>query len=174
MKRRMTFGRGLLVAFVAAILATAIAMAVPFWGMPFSWAALFLIPGYLFAVAPTLRRGVAAGVVVLAILSAVAFVGLPVVEIGLVALAITRAGLLFPSRPLRGIAVECLFVGSGVLLAFLLVAPGALGVGLAVWGFFLVQSAYPLFAGADESVAKRADDPFESAMARANALIEDR
>ena len=174
MKRRMTFGRGLGVAFVAAIVATGIAMTVPAWGLPFSWAALILVPGYLLAVAPSVRRGIVAALVAFAVLGGVAVIGFPIAELALLVLGIVRASLLFPTRPLRGIATECVFLGAGVGLGFLLFAPGALGVGLATWGFFLVQSCYPLFAGDRESAAASPDDPFNAAMARARALLEDR
>ena len=174
MKRRMTFGRGLAVAFVAAIVATAIAMAVPPWGMPFSWAALILVPGYLFAVAPSVRRGVVSALAVFALLGGVMVLGFPVAELGLLLLAIVRATLLFPTRPLRGIVTECVFLGAGIGLAMLLFAPGPLGVGLATWGFFLVQSCYPLFAGTSVATVKRPEDPFVAAMNRASALLEER
>lgn len=173
-KRRMTFGRGLAVAFIAAVIATAIGMAVPRWGLPFSSAALVLVPGYLLAVAPTLRRGIASALIAFAVLGGVAVVGFPVAELGLLVLGITRGTLLFPTRPLRGIVTEGVFLSAGIGLGVLLFAPGTLGVGLATWGFFLVQSCYPLFAGSGTQTAPRQDDPFNAAMARASALLEDR
>lgn len=174
MKRRMTFGRGLAVAFVAALIATCVAMTRWAWGFPLSATALFVVPFYLLAVAPSTRRGIASAVGAFGLLGAAAFLGFPLVGLGLLLLGVVRATLLFPSRPLRGIATECLFLGGGVVLATVLFAPGALGVGLATWGFFLVQSCYPLFAGSSESAPNRPEDPFDAAMARASALLEDR
>jgi hypothetical protein len=133
---------------------------------------------YVAAIAPGIARGIAA-----ALLSVVIAVGFAVV-VGTsgaavygaaVALGVARSGLLYRSRSARALAVEALLLGGGLLLARFLFAPGALGTALALWGFFLVQSAFFAIGGVrvrDAHVA--APDRFECARRRALALLDER
>ncbi|RIL01431.1 MAG: hypothetical protein DCC71_17730, partial [Proteobacteria bacterium] len=65
-------------------------------------------------------------------------------------------------------------LGGGLALARFVAAPGALGIALALWSFYGVQSAFFLAGGVRERAADGAGaDRFERARRRALALLED-
>jgi hypothetical protein len=90
-----------------------------------------------------------------------------------IALGLARSGLLYRSRGARGIAIEALLLGGGLVLARFLMATGVLGPALALWGFFLVQSAFFAIGGPQMREAAVVGDRFESARRRALALLEE-
>lgn len=90
-----------------------------------------------------------------------------------IGIGVSRSGLLHRARAGRAIATEIALLGGGLLLARFLAAPGVLGIALALWGFFLVQSGFFLIGGiAERNGNPRNTDPFESAHRRALALLE--
>ncbi|HEX9734812.1 MAG TPA: hypothetical protein VGG06_22800 [Thermoanaerobaculia bacterium] len=127
-------------------------------------------------IAPDLRRGVAAAAGAGVLLGFTALVA-PWLDAVLAAcavvLAVGRSGLLFRRSPARVFAVEAALLGGGLVLARLLGGPGPLGVGAAVWGFFLVQALYPAIGGArPRSDRPPGVDRFEDARRRALAVLE--
>lgn len=125
--------------------------------------------------ATTQLRSAAAMLVVVTIAMAGAFLtGAPGgVALGAaVGIAVARSGLLAQRRIGRGIAVEIALVGGGLALARFVAATGALGTALALWSFFLVQSAWFLIGGAAERAPAGVADRFEEARRRALALLE--
>ena len=90
------------------------------------------------------------------------------------AIGIARSGLLYRARAARAVLLEILLVGVGLLLARWLATPGAIGVSLALWGFFGVQAGFFAVGGVR---GRRADagsgDRFEDARRRALALLEE-
>jgi len=90
-----------------------------------------------------------------------------------VVLAVGRSALCHRKTSARSVVIEAALIGGGLVFARFLAGRSPLALVLAVWGFYLVQSFYPLLAG----VPTRADtgrhpDPFEDACGRALALLE--
>jgi len=90
------------------------------------------------------------------------------------ALGVARSGLLYRARAARALVVEGALLGGGLLLARWLATPGPLGVALALWGFFGVQSGFFAIGGVrlrppDTGGADR----FEHARRRALELLEE-
>jgi hypothetical protein len=178
--KRNRFGRSVMLAAIAGAAWPAFALvATPFLG---SSAALSLYAVgatavHVAAIGPSLARGVAA-----ALVSVLIAVGLGVVVgtsgaavLGAaLALGIGRSGLLYRSRGARALAVEVVLLGGGLLLARFLFTPGTLGIALAIWGFFLVQSAFFAIGGVRvRGAGAGASDRFESARRRALALLDE-
>jgi hypothetical protein len=89
-------------------------------------------------------------------------------------LATARSAISYRAAPARAVVTEVALVGGGLLFARTLAGPSAFGVMLAVWGFFLVQSAFFLVGGVQaRRHGSTGRDPFEEAHARALALLED-
>lgn len=126
--------------------------------------------------APSLRRGLGAGVVVgvLGACLAVATRSLPELALGLaVVLATTRGAFLYRRPSSRAVAIEVALIASGLLFARFLAGPSLVSITLAVWGFLLVQSCFFLVPGARPSERTVAQsDPFDAAHARAYALLD--
>jgi len=88
-------------------------------------------------------------------------------------LAVTRGALACPGRGARGWAVEATLAALGLAFAASLAGSGPLGLGLAVWSFYLVQSVFFLVGGARAAADPRPEvDPFDAAHARVVSLIE--
>lgn len=130
---------------------------------------------YLFVIAPSVARGfaiaglaaVAAGVVgLLASWPAEAILGAVVI------LAVARSGFLYRRVPARALVSEVLLSLGGLLFARAVGGPTVLGIGLAIWSFFLVQSLYFLIGGRSEVTEEPAVDPFERARQQALVLMD--
>ena len=90
------------------------------------------------------------------------------------AIGICRSGLLHARKPGRALVLEIALVAGGLVVARSLAAPGILGVGLALWGFFLVQSLAFLVAGRRDRADRPAGaDPFDFARGRALAILDE-
>jgi hypothetical protein len=90
-----------------------------------------------------------------------------------VLVAVARSGFLYRSAPARGVAVEAIITGGGLLFARFLCGPSTVALVLSIWGFFLVQSLYFLVGGAyTPGGSGRHPDPFQDAYGRAIALLE--
>jgi len=88
-----------------------------------------------------------------------------------VTIAVVRSGVLYPAAHSRAVLREAVLVLAGLALARFLVGSTLLSIGLALWGFFLVQSLFFLFGGAYDGPAGH-PDPFEEAHRRALALLD--
>jgi hypothetical protein len=131
---------------------------------------------YVTAIAPSLRRGLGAGLFVSLLGAELAALphALPELALGLaMVVALARSGFLFRARPGRALALELTLVAGGLLFARFLAGSSLLSVGLALWGFLLVQSVFFLVGGVRERQAGAArTDPFDAAYERASALLD--
>lgn len=144
-----------------------------------SWAlglySLSLSGVYLAWIAPTWPRGLAA-LAVAAVFSLGIAISAPMPVGGVLGaalmVAVGRSGFLFTGKPLRSLVLESLLVGGGLVFARAF-GSSLLGLGLAFWGFFLVQSLFFLVGGTSERREEGPElDPFESARRRALMLME--
>ena len=111
--------------------------------------------------------GLAAGAVALAAATPLGLVlGLALV------LGIARSGFLYRAAPARAGLTEVALLASGLLFAGFLAGPGVASVGLALWGFLLVQSLFFLAADARTRQAAPRADRFDEAHRRALALLD--
>lgn len=146
-------GRSLLFAFVAGLAAVpAILVGAPVagWAAVCSAVALAAAVLYTAAVAPSWARALPAAALA-ALLALV--VGLLASTVGEAAVGaalvvgVIRSGVLYRRRAARSLAIEIALLVAGLLFARFLAAPSALGAGLAIWGFFLVQSLFFVVSG---------------------------
>ena len=132
---------------------------------------------YVIAIAPSWSRGVAIGalaavaagvVAVLATWPSEAILGAALI------LAAARSGFLYRGAPARVLLLEAALIVGGLLAARVLAGPTLLSSGVAIWGFFLVQSLYFLVGGVRvREPDEPGIDPFERARKKAVALMED-
>jgi hypothetical protein len=174
-----SFGRSLLFAAIAGAAWPAFALfAAPLLGFRAAFS-LYLVGTtavYVAGLAPSLARGIASAFVAVAIAVGVAVLAGTSHAAALgaaIALGLARSGLLYRNRGARAIAIEALLLGGGLALARFLLADGVLGPALALWGFFLVQSAFFAIGGLQVRDAVVVGDRFESARRRALALLEE-
>jgi hypothetical protein len=100
--------------------------------------------------------------------------GLRELVVGLaLVLAVARSVFLHQRRPARAVVVEGVLLVAGLLFAAHVGGPSLHGVVAGVWAFLLVQSCFFLVPGtAERSAFDGVADPFESAHARALALLD--
>src|SRR4029453_4263686 len=97
---------------------------------------------------------------------------IPELVIGLAALlGIARSGFLLPTAAGRAVLREAVLLIGGRCFARLLVSTAVPSISLALWGFFLVQSVFFLFADTPRITAPEID-PFDAAYRRAIALLD--
>jgi hypothetical protein len=88
-------------------------------------------------------------------------------------LGVARSAFLYRTAPARAAATEVTLLVGGLMFARFLAGPSLASVGLALWGFLLVQSLFFLAAGMRPwPPSGRRSDPFEEAHRRAVALLE--
>jgi hypothetical protein len=175
---RCLFLRSLIFAAVVALGGvTWVVVVSPLVGRSDAAAAAFLAAAvlYLAWIATSLRRAVLAAVGGGSLALLVLLFGASPSEVaagGAVLLAVLRSAFLYRSPPLRALAVEVALLTAGALVGQWLYAPSPLGAGLALWGFFLVQSLFFLMwhRGEDEAGAL---DRFDEARLRALELMEE-
>ena len=134
------------------------------------------VAAYIVVVSPSLVRGLRYGALTL-----VLGVGLYALAPKVVALfasamllGIVRSGLLYRAKIGRALAIEAMLFVLATSVAQLLAGSTVQSYGLAVWGFFLVESAFFLFEGASPRAgAGSAEDPFERARREATRLMEE-
>ena len=132
---------------------------------------------YLLWIAPTLRQGVRAALLAVVLTAVVAVVapGLSAAVFGAaVVLAAVRSSYLYRSRPARALLLEGVLLLGGLLFARALADASPLGVGLGVWGFFLVQCLFTVAGGVRERPAEEpVGDPFTAARQKVLAVMEE-
>jgi hypothetical protein len=89
-----------------------------------------------------------------------------------VLVAVARSGFLYRCTPARGVAIEAIVAGGGLLFARFLCGPSVAALVLSLRGFFLAQSLYVLLGGTTATTASRHPDPFQDAYGRALALLD--
>lgn len=131
---------------------------------------------YVFGLTADRARGLAAALLAGSLAAAFAAITRDpaVVALGAaIGIGLARSALLHRRSTPRAIATEATLLGAGLLLARFLAAPGLLGVALALWGFFLVQSVFFAIGGASE---RRGDagaiDPFDRARRQMMEVLE--
>lgn len=127
-------------------------------------------------IAGSLRRAVGAaalsGVGALVLLALLP--GLSVMAAGAALLvAAVRSGFLYRAPQPRLLVLEALLLVVGLTVANALATPGVLGMALAVWGYFLVQSLYFLLARPRPRAATPGGDSFERASERLERLLDE-
>jgi len=180
---RLRFGTAVQVAaaFAVTLPATVLVLG-PLLGRPAALTAHWLLCGAVYAalLAPTVRRAVAAGGFVLlggagvATLGGVASPGVAAAPVVLVAalVGLARSVISYRVGLVRGLLVEATLGTAAVALAGLLSGPSALGAVAAAWGFWLVQSVYPLIPGPRaRGGSGKDDDAFARAAARLESLL---
>ncbi len=132
---------------------------------------------YVTGLASTLRRGLGAALVAAPLgLGLLLISGSPqLCAVGAVfILGLCRSGVLYRSRFGRALVLESVLGFGGLLLADFLWVGSFFPVSMALWGFFLVQSAFFLIGGVSERRDVIDDmDPFDQACTRALALLEE-
>lgn len=175
------FGNSLAYAAVAALASVVwVLLTAPWLGASDSrvFFALATLALYPVVIAPDRRRAVLALLAGGGLAVAALGVGLATgsasaaVVSGGVAMALVRSGWLYRRRPLRAAVLEGALLLGGGFVAHLL-GGGLLGNGLAIWGFFLVQSLYFLAGDTAERPAANTGDPFDSARSRLEELLDE-
>jgi hypothetical protein len=125
--------------------------------------------------APSLRSALAAGALAATLCGALALTlpGVATATLGaLCVLGLTRSALCYPRPFARALAFELLLALPAVA-AFALLHDGyVLGNSLAVWAFWLVQSAFALLPGSRPATTISPGDPFETASSAAERLMQ--
>jgi hypothetical protein len=140
------------------------------------WWCLFLTVSYLVAIAPNLARGLPIGFLAGAIGVGICLIapGKGAAMLGMtMLLGLMRSGFLFPRRLPRAVAVELGLAGVSGLLASSLAGPSSLSLGIAVWGFFLVQSLFFVIGGIEVWRPGVTEDAFDKARREATRMMED-
>jgi hypothetical protein len=131
---------------------------------------------YVLSMAPTLRRGIAAGAVV-CLLGLWLMTGssqTSQLSLGLAAgIAVARSAYLYRVRVARGVAVEFALALGGLLLASWFASDGMLGLSLALWSYFLAQSMYFPLCAVVPRRREQTGDAFDEASARLQALLRE-
>ena len=175
-----TFGRSAAFAALAGVgVVPWLATAGPLLGMQRALALylLALTAVYVAGCAPSLERGLSAGLLSAGLGACVAAATRTLPELAFghgIVLAVSRGGVLYRQRSARTLAVEIALVGGGLLFARFLAAPGPVSMALAIWGFLLVQSVFFLVGGVrTRDGTPPRQDPFDAAHARASALLDE-
>ena len=166
----------------AAIAAPGLAVAVVFGSPLFGSEAAARL--YLIAIASLYAFGVARGragraaalacAIALGLALATAPIGLAATAVGAAGLiALSRSALTARGRRLRALAIEAALAGVGLALAERIASGGLLALCLALWAYFLIQSAYFLFGDYGDGADRAPRDAFEQARARLERLLQE-
>ena len=176
--RRSAFAKSLwFAASAAGALPLWLLLARPIFGAGHAIGAYFVAvaAAYLASIAPTRGRALVVAVVAAAagaLASLVTHAAGELVVVLVVLIAVARSGFLYRCAPARGVAVEAIVAGGGLLFARFLCGPSVGALVLSLWGFFLAQSLYVLLGGTTATAVSRHPDPFEDAYGRALALLD--
>jgi hypothetical protein len=127
------------------------------------------------ACAPSLRTALGGAALAAALCGALAltFPGIATAMLGvLCALGLARSALCYPRPFARALAFELLLALPSACAFALLHDGRPIGNALAVWAFWLVQSAFALLPGASRPASHIARDRFETAAAAAERLMQ--
>ena len=130
---------------------------------------------YLGSIAPTRGRALAVAILATAAGGLAALLTRAPGELVLVLavlVAVARSGFLHRCAPARGVAIEAIVAGGGLLFARFLYGPSLAALVLSLWGFFLAQSLHVLLGGAVATRVSPRPDPFQDAYGRALALLD--
>jgi len=130
---------------------------------------------YLGSIAPTRGRALAVAILAMAVGGLAALLTRAPGELVLVLavlVAVARSGFLYRCTPARGVVVEAIVTGGGLLFARFLCGPSVAALVLSLWGFFLAQSLYVLLSATTATKVARHPDPFQDAYGRALALLD--
>jgi hypothetical protein len=177
MMRCDSFARG--VVFSAAVAAGCLPWALLVGPISGAWnaQALYLIgatAAYVAVLAPR-GRGLPAAAVTAVVAAAIAVLARNTTElaIGLAAIiAVARSAVLYAAPLGRALLRETALTLGGLAFARYLASSTLPSTGIAVWGFFLVQSLFFLFAPATRRGRGAGVDPFDEAYRRALALMD--
>jgi MFS family permease len=130
---------------------------------------------YIFAVSPSLGRGLRYGSLTLGAGVALMLIAPPTVVLfcSAMLLGLIRSGVAYRASVGRALLIESVLFIVAVGTVELLAGTSVVSYGLAVWGFFLVESAFFLFAGSTPREPTPTEDPFERARREASRLIEE-
>jgi hypothetical protein len=132
---------------------------------------------YLVGLGANVRQGLVAAALLGISVGTIALVAPSERDIVLAAaigLGVLRSGLLYRARFARALALEGALLCGGLLIAGRLFDGSLTSTVLAIWSFYLVQSAFFAVAGITARPDHARDvDPFDSARARALALLDD-
>jgi len=176
--RRSTFAKSLwFAAFAAGALPLWLLLARPILGAERAIGAYFvaIAAAYLGSIAPTRGRALVVAVVAAAagaLASLTTHAAGELVLVLVVLIAVARSGFLYRCTPPRGVAIEAIVAGGGLLFVRFLCGPSVAALVLSLWGFFLVQSLYILLGGTTATAVSGHPDPFEDAYGRALALLD--
>ena len=177
--RARKFSSSLVFAAVAGLAAVPyLLVALPTFGLirTFSIGSIVLVATYIVTVSPSLVRGLRYGALTL-VLGAGLYAlapGLVVLYASPILLGIMRSGLLYRTKIGRALAIEAMLFVVATTGAQLLAGSSVQSYGLAVWAFFLVQSAFFLFAGATfHAEPGSVEDPFDRARREATRIMEE-
>ncbi len=176
MSRRGGFGRALLFAGGAGLGTFAAWAATGGYHRSYLFALLWLVPSYLFFVAPKTRGAVGASALLLCVSIGLWMLGTSPAILGLVnllALGLLRSLVLYPSERQRALVVEAMLLGGGLAFSMVLAGTGPFDDALAAWGFFLVQSGFALVGARDARPSSERRDPFDAANTRAQAILDE-
>ena len=176
--KRLSFLRGLLFALFAGLgvfLWLILAGPVLGYARAATWYGLGLLPWYALVIAPQPRLGVSAFLVaaVLAVPAAI-FAPEPLFVFALTpfVLGIVRSAILFPRPFARALFLEgcCNLLAVGAAAFFY--DSSVVGTTFALWAFWLLQAGFALAPGDPVATLEAAGDPFQTARARALAVLE--
>lgn len=131
---------------------------------------------YVAAVSPNAQRALRYAVAALVLGGGLMLLAPPIVVLfgSAMVLGLLRSGVVYRAKIGRAFLLETVVFLVAVGTARLLAGATVLSYGLAVWGFFLVQSAFFLFAGMHPRREATSDeDPFERARREATRLMEE-
>ncbi len=177
--RARKFSSSLVFAAVAGLAAVPyLLVALPAFGLIRTLAigSIVSVAAYIVVASPSLVRGLRYGALTL-VLGVGLYALAPkvvVVFASAILLGIVRSGLLYRAKIARALAIEGMLFLVATSVAQLLAGSTVQSYGLAVWGFFLVESAFFLFEGASSRAGSgSAEDPFERARQEATRLMEE-
>jgi hypothetical protein len=173
------FGRSLLFAALAAAgLPVAVTFGAPLIGSAASVRVYILLVAGCYAMGLPVERSRRLAALAMAgvagLLLAMLPLGLSGTAVGAAAIvAVGRSVIAQRQRALRACVIEAALGALALGVAGFLASGGLLALCLAIWGFFLVQSAYFLIGGRTPRRDAAPRDPFERARQRLERLLDD-
>ncbi len=153
-------------------------VALPWMGLgpALALGSLVLVAAYITVMSPSRARGLRYGALTLALGGGIYLLAPSIVVLfasGML-LGVVRSGVLYRANIGRAFLIESGLLLAATCVARLLAGTTLVSYGLAVWGFFLVESAFFLFQGSRPRRESAVDeDPFERARREATRLMEE-